>query len=145
VDGGTSRDPTTVSFTESHVQWLDENYNESVENGFCLFGEIQGSEVVVEQVELVDNPFRQSEGSMKLTCLPQIFVRSKKLLLNKEYRFVGLIHTHPEHAALSRLDRRTFSKFDSVLSVFGVYNGDRVAMYSAPNQSRPVHSVIRFS
>lgn len=144
VDGGASREPTTVSFTESHVQWLDENYNESMENGFCLFGHVDEEEVVVEHVEFIDNPFSQSRDSMKPTCLPQIFVRSEQLLLNERYRFLGLIHTHPNHAVLSQRDRETFSKFDSVLSVFGVYNGDQVAMYSAPNQSRPIHSVLRF-
>jgi len=144
VDGGASREPTTVSFTESHVQWLDDNYNESMENGFCLFGHVDEEEVVVEHVEFIDNPFSQAKDSMKPTCLPQIFVRSEQLLLNERYRFLGLIHTHPDHAVLSQRDRETFAKFDSVLSVFGVYNGDQVAMYSTPNQSRPIHSVLRF-
>lgn len=145
VDGGTSTQPTTVSFTESHVQWLDQNYNKSMENGFCLFGHIEDREVVVEHVEFIDNPFSQSRDSMNPTCIPQIFARSGQLLLDGRYRFVGLIHTHPEHASLSRVDRRTFARFDPVLSVFGVYNGDRIAMYSAPNQSRPIHSVLRFT
>jgi len=145
MDGGVSTDPTTVSFTESHVQWLDENYNESMENGFCLFVSIEGSEVRVEQVELIDNPVSQSKHSMSPTCIPQIAVRSERLFLDKEYRFVGLIHTHPKYAKLSELDRKTFRRFDSVLSVFGVYTGDRIAMYSDPGQSYPVYSVLRFS
>jgi len=145
VDGGTSTDPTTVSFTESHVQWLDENYNESMENGFCLFGEIEGKEVKVQQVELIDNPLSQSRDGMSPTCLPQIYVRSGQLLLDGDYRFVGLIHTHSKYAALSDKDRTHFRVFDSVLSVYGVYNGERIAMYSDWNQSRPIHSVLRFS
>jgi proteasome lid subunit RPN8/RPN11 len=145
VDGGVSTEPTTVSFTESHVQWLDENYNSSVENGFCLFGHVDGEEVVVEQVELIDNPVSQSRDSMTPTCIPQIYARSNQLLLNKDYRFVGLIHTHPEYATLSELDRRTFHSFDSVLTVFGVYNGEKIAMYSDWNQSRPIYSVLRFN
>ena len=145
VDGGLSTDPTTVSFTESHLQWLDENYNESMENGFCLFGEIDGKEVVVEHVEFVDNPFSQSKHSMKVSCLPQIFVRSGQLLLDSDYRLVGFIHTHPEYAALSGNDRDMFRKVDPFLSVFGVYDGDRIAMYSDWNQSRPIYSVLRFN
>jgi hypothetical protein len=26
----------------NNADWLEENYRESVENGFCLFGQIQG-------------------------------------------------------------------------------------------------------
>ncbi|WP_313694245.1 hypothetical protein [Halorarum halobium] len=80
MDGGTSTQPSKISFTESHIQWLDENYNQSVENGFCLFGTVEEDKVVVEQVEFIDNPFRQSSGTMLFTCIPQILARWKRLV-----------------------------------------------------------------
>jgi len=143
VDGGTSSDPNTVSFTRSHIDWLNENYNSSVENGFCLFGHIKDGEVVVEDVEFVDNPPHQEQGAMSFTCIPQIFAYSQGLVARSDYRLVGAIHTHPETAYVSQQDRDTFRDFDSVLGVFGVYNGERLRMYSDPNQSRSIDSVLR--
>jgi hypothetical protein len=145
VDGGTSSDPTKLSFTRSHADWLNENYNESVENGFCLFGHHQDDTVVVEEVEFVDNPPHQEKGAMSFTCIPQIFAYSSSLVTREEYRLLGAVHTHPGTAYLSQQDKETFRSFDPVLSVFGVYNGERLRMYSDPNQSTPIHSVIRLS
>jgi len=143
VDGGTSTDPTTVSFHDDHADWLEKNYQESVENAFCLFGRIQGDKVVVEQVEFINNPFQQSHGSMWFTCIPQILARWKPLVFEEEYKLVGAIHTHPETEGLSRLDRETFRIVDDVIEVFGVYNGDRLSMYSSPDQGEPVTSVLQ--
>lgn len=144
VDGGTSSDPTSISFTRSHVDWLNENHNESVENGFCLFGHIKGGEVVVEEVEFVNNPLHQEKGAMSFTCIPQIFAYSSSLVAREEYRLVGVIHTHPESAYLSREDRDTFQAFDPILSTFGVFNGERLRMYSDPVKDKAITSVLRY-
>jgi len=144
VDGGTSSEPTKISFTRSHVDWLNENYNESVENGFCLFGHIKDDNVVVEEVEFVDNPPHQEEGEMSFTCIPQIFAYSSELVMREEYRLVGVIHTPPRSAYLSRQDVDTFRTFDSVLGVFGVFNGERLRMYSDPDQDQAIASVLRY-
>mgnify|MGYP006286581883 CR=1 FL=1 len=145
VDGGTSTEPTSISFTRSQIQWLDENYNYSVENGFCLFGHREESQVVVEQVEYVDNPARQSKWAMSFTCIPQILARSENLLLREDYELVGAVHTHPRTKTLSGVDRDTFRFFDPVLSVFGVYNNGSLKMYSSPGQEEALTNVLRFS
>jgi len=143
VDGGTSTEPTQISFQESHADWLQANYNQSVENGFCLFGQVQEEKVVVEQVEFVDNPVRQSYMGMSFTCIPQILARWQPLVSQEEYKLVGAIHTHPETAELSHRDLETFRFFDPVLSVFGVYNGDRLTMYLSPDQGQAMTNVLR--
>ena len=132
VDGGLDDSLTTVSFTRGQVQWLSQNYNQSVENGFCLFGSIDGSEVVVQDVEFVDNPWSQSKHAMSFSCIPQILVRSNDLVLDSDYRFLGIIHTHPNTAYLSDVDQNTFSKVESVVELFGVYNGDVLNVFDRP-------------
>jgi hypothetical protein len=146
VDGGTSTQPSEVSFTRSHVEWLQEKYNYSEENGFCLFGHIHEREVVVEQVEYVDNPVRQSYKGMSFTCIPQILARWKPLVTQEEYKLVGAIHTHPESKGLSEKDWRTFQLVDPFFGVFGVYNKreDSMRIYSRPGQEEPLVNVLRF-
>jgi proteasome lid subunit RPN8/RPN11 len=80
---------------------------------------------------------------MWFTCIPQILARSKPLLLQEEYKLVGAIHTHPDTSELSELDRNTYRIVDPFVEVFGVYNGDRLSMYSSPGQEEPVTSVLR--
>jgi len=146
VDGGTSTQPGQVSFTKSHVEWLEEKYNYSEENGFCLFGQLRGEEVVVEQVEFVDNPARQSHEAMSFTCIPQVLARWKPLVAEEDYKLVGAIHTHPYSKDLSERDWRTFEFVDPFVEVFGVYNKrkDSMRIYSRPGQEEPLTKVLRF-
>jgi proteasome lid subunit RPN8/RPN11 len=145
VDGGTSTQPPEVSFTRSHVEWLQEKYNYSEENGFCLFGHIQRDEVVVEQVEYVDNPVRQSHQAMSFTCIPQILARWKPLVTQEEYKLVGAIHTHPYSKDLSDRDWRSFQLVDPFVGMFGVYNKreDSMRIYTEPGQKQPLTNVLR--
>lgn len=142
VDGGIDDSPTTVSFTRGQVQWLSQNYNESVENGFCLFGSVDGSDFVVEDLEFVDSPWSQSKHAMSFSCIPQILVRSSDLVLDSDYRFLGIIHTHPNTDYLSEVDQNTFSKVESVVELFGVYNGEELNVFDTPG-GLPVSKLLR--
>lgn len=142
VDGGLAEAPTTVSFTRGQIQWLQENYNEEVENGFCLFGQVDGSKFIVEDVEFVDNPWSQSKDSMSFSCIPQITVRSNDLVSDEAYRFLGILHTHPNTASPSLVDLNTFNKVDEAVELFGVYNGEELNVYDRPG-GPPIKKLLR--
>lgn len=142
VDGGLAEAPTTVSFTRGQIQWLQENYNEEVENGFCLLGQVDGSKFIVEDVEFVDNPWSHSKYSMRFNCVPQILVRSSQLVMDGDYRFLGIVHTHPNTASPSSVDLETFGKVDEVVELFGVYNGKDLNVYDRPGGD-PVLKLLR--
>ena len=69
---------------------------------------------------------------MRFSCLPQLAVRSGELVREEEYKLVGAVHTHPRTSVLSKVDRGTFEEFQSFISVFGVFNGEALSMYSRP-------------
>lgn len=142
VDGGLDEAPTTVSISQSHLDWLQENYNEDLENGFCLFGQVDGNKVMVEDVEFVDNPWSQSKYSMRFNCVPQLAVRSGDLVQDYDYKFVGAIHTHPVTPSLSRVDQEMFRKAQGLIKVFGVFNGDSLRMYDRP-EGPPIKVLLR--
>lgn len=98
--------------------------------------------MVVEQVEFIDYPYRQSYDAMAFTCFPQIAVRSGRLFSVKEYKLVGVIHMHPRYLGLSEIDKNTFDAVNPFISVFGVFNGEGLAMYSRPRGS-PLTMTLR--
>ena len=142
VDGGIDEAPTTVSFTRGQIQWLDQNYERDLENGFCLFGRIDESDFVVEDLEFVDNPWSQSKYSMRFNCVPQILVRSSQLVMDGDYRFLGIVHTHPNTASPSLVDLDTFNKVDEAVELFGVYNGEELNVYDRPG-GPPIKKLLR--
>ena len=100
---------------------------------------------MMEQVEDIDTPYSQSDGSMIFTCVPQILARSVHLALDDEFNFVGAFHTHPDVAWLNSIDRNAFQMADSVVETFGVYNGSRLSMYADPGGMESMHVELRYS
>ena len=147
-DGGIETDPQIVSLQESHMEWLDENYNRSMENGFCLFGHIEEKMIadeedwktfVVEDVEFVDSPFTQSNSSIRHTCVPQVLARWNQLVFDQDYNLIGAIHTHPGKAELSEIDKKLFRRIESLIPLYGIYDGETLSMYSdSDGESMPI-------
>lgn len=120
----------SISIPNSGMIELRDSYNESVEKGWCMFGEINGSEVMVEDMDFVENPVNQSKGSLRTYCLDEI--DSKKFrLLSPDYNFLGLTHTHPDSShRLSFRDIHTFGKASMFVDVMGVYDGEELNFWS---------------
>lgn len=129
MDSGSS-DLESISIPNSGMVELNDGYNESVEKAWCMFGEINGGEVFVKDMDFVENPINQSKDSLRTYCLSEIY--SKKFrLLSTDYNFLGLTHTHPDSShRLSFRDIHTFGKASFVVDVMGVYDGEELNYWS---------------
>lgn len=109
---------------------FDRAYNESLEKGFCIFGDIDEDSIRIRDVDLVEDPQSQSSGSVSFNCLGEIRDRWKRLLLSSEYNFLGTAHTHPDVARLSRVDARNLGASWWWTSIRGVFKGNQLNFYA---------------
>jgi proteasome lid subunit RPN8/RPN11 len=112
-----------------------------MENGFCLYGEVEDEQVVVDEVVYVDDPWEQTPTSMRFTCIPETLDRLPELLMQGDFGFLGIVHTHPSGSArLSSTDAAMLGGTFYLVKVSGVYNGDRLEFYTIddPRVSMPL-------
>jgi proteasome lid subunit RPN8/RPN11 len=121
-----------VVISEEQVDVFDQHYTTELENGFCLYGEVEEEQVVVDEVVYVDDPLKQSRGAISFTCIPETLERLPKLLTHGDFEFLGVVHTHPSGSPrLSLTDAaNTLGMARAFVKVSGVYNGDRVDFYT---------------
>ena len=118
---------SSVEISNGMMVELSNGYNESVEKGYCLFGEINGSEVRVLDMDHVDNPSHQSRGSIRMDCLDEIWVRKGELGFRSGYIYLGKVHTHPDSShRMSFRDVHTFGGNFFYERVAGVYDGGQL-------------------
>lgn len=134
----------SVSLPVSGIINVRANYNQSLENGFCLFGRRNGSQVYVEEVKLVENPIYQDESSMTFYCIDEVRSELPSLLFKPDYKLVGNLHTHPENAELSDRDTFTFGMTHFFQDVMGVYNGNEFHFESPSRVYGNVSAEVRY-
>lgn len=130
-----------VVVSEEQVDVFDQHYTTELENGFCLYGNVEDEQVVVDEVVPVDEPRKQSRGSISFTCVPETLNRLPKLLTHGDFGFLGIVHTHPSGSPrLSRSDAAILGSTFYLVKISGIYNGDEVEFYSFddPRYSMPV-------
>jgi len=130
-----------VEISEDQVEIFEQHYTQDEENGFCLYGEIEDQQVVIDEVVYVDEPRQQSKGSISFTCIPETLERLPELLKQGDFGFLGIVHTHPSGSPrLSRSDAAMLGASWYFVRVSGIYNGDRVEFYAFedPRYSMPL-------
>lgn len=133
-----------VVISEEEIQTFDQHYTEELENGFCLYGEIENEQVVVDEVIYVDEPRNQSRGAISFTCVPETLERLPKLLKQGDFGFLGIVHTHPRSSQLSLKDAaNTLGMGRIFIKVSGVYNGNQVEFYTFEDPRYPMPLQIR--
>jgi proteasome lid subunit RPN8/RPN11 len=129
-----------VVISEQQIQTFDQHYTTELENGFCLYGEIEDQQVVIDEVVYVDKPRQQSKGAISFTCIPETLERLPELVKQGDLGFLGIVHTHPSGSSrLSRSDAAMLGASWYFVRVSGIYNGDRVEFYAFedPRYSMP--------
>ena len=127
--------------SEEQVDIFDQHYTQDEENGFCLYGEIEDKQIVVDEVVYVDEPRQQSKGAISFTCIPETLRRLPELVKQGDLGFLGIVHTHPSGSPrLSRSDAAMLGASWYFVKVSGIYNGDRVEFYAFedPRYSMPL-------
>jgi proteasome lid subunit RPN8/RPN11 len=120
-----------VVISENQLQTFDQYYTTEVENGFCLYGDIEDKQVVIDDVVYVDDPWKQTRTSMKFSCIPETLERLPQLLKQGDFGFLGIVHTHPSgSASLSDSDAAMLGATWYFTKISGVYNGEQVEFYS---------------
>ena len=130
-----------VVISEHQIQTFDQHYTKQLENGFCLYGEIEDQQVVIDEVVYVDEPRQQSKGSISFTCIPETLERLPELLKRDDFGFLGIVHTHPSGSPrLSRSDAAMLGASWYFVRVSGIYNGEQVEFYAFedPRYSMPL-------
>lgn len=121
-----------VVISGEQVDVFGQCYTEELEQGFCLYGEIEDEQVVVDEVVYVDDPMKQSRTAIEFTCIPETLERLPRLLKQGDFGFVGAVHSHPSSGIpqLSTNDAAILGTTWFVQKVSGIYNGDRVEFYT---------------
>lgn len=114
----------------SEYRVFDRSYNDSLEKGFCLFGDVDEDQVWIREVVLVEDPESQSAGSVDFDCVGEVGGRWKQLLLSSEYNFLGTAHTHPDYARLSRVDARNLGSSWWWASIRGIFSGNELSFFA---------------
>lgn len=136
LENGSSYD---VVISEEQVDIFDQHYTTELENGFCLYGEVERQQVVVDEVVYVDEPEKQSRGAISFTCIPETLDRLPKLLRQGDFGFLGIVHTHPSGSPrLSRSDAAMLGASWYFVRVSGVYNGEQIEFYTFEDPRYPM-------
>lgn len=118
-----------VVITSSQVDVFRENYDRGLENGFCLYGQIDRTRVVVEEVVLERDPEEQGPGTVDINCVQETWDRFPELLLRDDFEFIGKAHTHPFEPYLSRVDARNLGAEAWYAPIRGIYDGNELHFF----------------
>jgi len=133
-----------VVISEKQVDVFDQYYTEEMENGFCLYGEVEDEQVIVDEVVYVNEPRKQSKGAISFTCIPETLDRLPKLLTHGDFGFLGTVHTHPESDRLSLMDAaNTLGVGRVFVKVSGIYNGNQVEFYTFEDPRFPMQLQVK--
>ncbi|MFU1780269.1 hypothetical protein ACM16X_02685 [Haloarcula japonica] len=134
-----------VVVPEVEYDVFQRRYNESVENGFCLFGDVDEDIVLVREVEWVEDPEIQRKGRIRFDCIKAMKKNWRRLLFSSDFNFLGTVHTHPSGAYLSRADARNLGSSWWHKSVKGVFDGRELNFFSYGEPGEALEmSVISF-
>mgnify|MGYP000680990318 CR=1 FL=1 len=133
-----------VVISEEQIDVFDQYYTEEMENGFCLYGEVEDEQVIVDEVVYVDEPRKQSGGAISFTCIPETVDRLPELLTHGDFSFLGIVHTHPESSRLSLMDAaNTLGVGRVFVKVSGIYNGNQVEFYTFEDPRFPMQLQVK--
>lgn len=143
---GHADDDRIVSIEQEHLDYLEEDYDPNLENGYCVFGYKTDSEFIVEEIEQA-TIHKQTKHSVNFDCIDRIWERKEDLLLDKEYKLIGDIHTHPPRSSNSLSYVDTGGTTISNLITYelrGVYHiDDGLGVYTSESLQQPLPLEVR--
>lgn len=129
-------DPDNVAVQSSELEEIQTHYERDLEQGYCLFGEIEDDTAVVNEVvhTRYPIPWTNSGSRIDFTCLPEIAGRLPELA-DSDYSFVGAVHTHPSRTTggsttMSVPDENWFKATSMFQRVHGIANKTHVSFYT---------------
>ena len=129
--------PDSVAVQGEELQQIPAHYSSDLEQGYCLFGEIDDDTAVVREVVHTKYPipWTNSGSRIDFTCIPEIAGRLPELAAS-DYSFIGAAHTHPSSTTggttkMSDPDKNWFKATSMFQRIHGIATENRVSFYTA--------------
>lgn len=139
--------PDSVAVQGEDLQQIPAHYETDLEQGYCLFGEIEDDTAVVREVVHTKYPipWTHSGSRIDFTCLPEIAGRLPELAAS-DYSFIGAVHTHPSSTTggtteMSAADETWFKATSIFQRVHGIANENRVSFYTVDDTEGPIKTL----
>jgi hypothetical protein len=128
----TGLESKTVMLPRNQHQIIFDNFNESREEGFCLFGKTNSTHIKIMDVVHNEDPVSQGPNHITNLCTKQVAEKLPRFYLDYGYKLIGNIHTHPisNEAKLSKRDIHSMGKMSLFQRVWGVANNTTVNFYT---------------
>ncbi|MCY4730509.1 hypothetical protein KY092_08050 [Natronomonas gomsonensis] len=128
--------PESVAVQGEELRQIPVHYETDLEQGYCLFGEIEDDTAVVKEVVHTKYPipWTNSGSRIDFTCIPEITGRLPELAAHN-YSFIGAVHTHPSSTSggtteMSVADENWFKATSMFQRIHGIATEDRVSFYT---------------
>jgi len=134
-------DGRTVVIDADDAAKFDRHYDDDREEGWCLYGSSNETQIRIEEVVHAD-PVRQESGRVTFTCLPET---AGQVLDGDTATLVGTVHSHPGHdeSELSKLDIALFGRLSPFVETMGVYTeANGTAFFTTDSMTNPLDTRV---
>lgn len=134
---GHSQDQRTVILSEDDRRNFLHNYTSNLEEGWCLYGSINETHIVIDDVVHSSTTDKQSDR-ISFSCIPETV---QQLTDWENPRLIGDVHSHPDRSKsrLSRGDIHGWALVGPLVKVKGVYTvGDGAEFFTVQSLSTPL-------
>lgn len=139
---GYDEDDRTVQIDAEDEAVFERDYQPDREEGWCLYGSMNGSHVRVDAVVHAD-PISKRSDRIEFTCAGET---ADQLLAAENPRLIGTVHSHPskDESELSRVDTMTWGRTSPVVEVMGIYTEeDGVEFFTVRSMISPLEKDVR--
>lgn len=139
--GYASDDRTVVIDSEDHAEFA-RHYNDTYEEGWCLYGQFNDSHIRITDV-VHASALSQGTDRIQFTCIGET---AGQVLGANDPRLVGAAHSHPsmDRSYMSHKDSITLGRTSPVIEVMGIYTDEGgIEFYTVRSITSPLEKDVR--